>query len=38
MLALCRALREEYNIAAVTNDIFTRCAPALNLKLILLNF
>jgi urease accessory protein len=24
MLALCRALRDEYNIAAVTNDIFTR--------------
>lgn len=25
MLALCRALRDEYSIAAVTNDIFTRC-------------
>jgi urease accessory protein len=24
MLALCQALRNEYNIAAVTNDIFTR--------------
>ncbi|OAL72379.1 urease accessory protein UreG [Trichophyton violaceum] len=24
MLALCMALRDEYNIAAVTNDIFTR--------------
>ncbi|WVF68061.1 urease accessory protein UreG [Kwoniella sp. CBS 6097] len=24
LLALCRALRDEYNIAAVTNDIFTR--------------
>lgn len=24
MLALCHALRDEYNIAAVTNDIFTR--------------
>ncbi|OGM41436.1 urease accessory protein UreG [Aspergillus bombycis] len=24
MLALCQALRDEYNIAAVTNDIFTR--------------
>ncbi|KAI5306192.1 hypothetical protein KEM56_001908, partial [Ascosphaera pollenicola] len=24
MLALCLALRDEYNIAAVTNDIFTR--------------
>jgi urease accessory protein len=24
MLALCHALREQYNIAAVTNDIFTR--------------
>lgn len=24
MLALSRALRDEYNIAAVTNDIFTR--------------
>lgn len=24
MLALCRALRDTYNIAAVTNDIFTR--------------
>ena len=24
MLALCLALREKYNIAAVTNDIFTR--------------
>ena len=24
MLALCLALREEYSIAAVTNDIFTR--------------
>ncbi|KAI9733673.1 MAG: hypothetical protein M1834_003275 [Cirrosporium novae-zelandiae] len=24
MLALCKALRDEYNIAAVTNDIFTR--------------
>lgn len=24
MLALCRALRDKYNIAAVTNDIFTR--------------
>lgn len=29
MLALCRALREEYNIAAVTNDIFTRCVQPL---------
>jgi Ni2+-binding GTPase involved in maturation of urease and hydrogenase len=26
MLALCHALRDEYNIAAVTNDIFTKCA------------
>lgn len=26
MLALCRRLRDEYNIAVVTNDIFTRCA------------
>ena len=24
MLALCRALREDYSLAAVTNDIFTR--------------
>jgi len=24
LLALCRALRDDYNIAAVTNDIFTR--------------
>ena len=24
MLALCLALRDEYSIAAVTNDIFTR--------------
>lgn len=24
MLALCLALRDEFNIAAVTNDIFTR--------------
>jgi Ni2+-binding GTPase involved in maturation of urease and hydrogenase len=24
MLALCMALRDEYSIAAVTNDIFTR--------------
>lgn len=24
MLALSRALRDEYSIAAVTNDIFTR--------------
>jgi urease accessory protein len=24
MLQLARALRDEYNIAAVTNDIFTR--------------
>jgi urease accessory protein len=24
MLALSRALRDEYNIAAVTNDIFTK--------------
>lgn len=24
MLALSKALRDEYNIAAVTNDIFTR--------------
>ncbi|RHZ46704.1 uncharacterized protein CDV56_105376, partial [Aspergillus thermomutatus] len=24
MLALCHALRDQYNIAAVTNDIFTR--------------
>lgn len=24
MRALCLALRDEYNIAAVTNDIFTR--------------
>ncbi|KAJ9094044.1 hypothetical protein QFC21_006145 [Naganishia friedmannii] len=24
LLALCRAMRDEYNIAAVTNDIFTR--------------
>lgn len=26
MLALCHALRDQYNIAAVTNDIFTKCA------------
>ena len=26
MLALCLALRDEYSIAAVTNDIFTRYA------------
>lgn len=25
MLKLCLALRDEYNIAAVTNDIFTKC-------------
>ena len=25
MLALSRALRDEYSIAAVTNDIFTKC-------------
>jgi urease accessory protein len=24
MLALCRALRDQYSIAAVTNDIFTK--------------
>lgn len=24
MRALCQAMRDEYNIAAVTNDIFTR--------------
>lgn len=24
MLALCRALKDDYSIAAVTNDIFTR--------------
>ena len=35
MLALCRALREEYNIAAVTNDIFTRCVTQQALMLIL---
>lgn len=28
MLALCQALRDEYNIAAVTNDIFTRYTTA----------
>ena len=27
MLALCLALRDTYSIAAVTNDIFTRCVP-----------
>ncbi len=26
MLALCRKLRDQYSIAAVTNDIFTRYA------------
>ena len=26
MLALCKKLRDEYSIAAVTNDIFTRYA------------
>lgn len=30
MLALSRALRDEYNIAAVTNDIFTRYLPLFN--------
>ena len=29
MLALSKALRDEYNIAAVTNDIFTRYPPSL---------
>jgi urease accessory protein len=24
MLALCKALRDKYSVAAVTNDIFTR--------------
>lgn len=28
MRALCLALRDEYNIAAVTNDIFTRCVQS----------
>lgn len=32
MRALCLALRDEYNIAAVTNDIFTRYAGGVPLK------
>lgn len=29
MLKLCLALRDQYNIAAVTNDIFTKYASLL---------
>ena len=30
MLALCKALHPQYNIAALTNDIFTQEVPCLN--------
>lgn len=34
MLALCLALRDEYNIAVVTNDIFTKYVKSLFLLVI----